>query len=166
MSFIEYINDWVKSEVLQGKIMVGIGVLLVPAVIAIIRSEHQLLKGSIIPLSLLLIILVGYGGFILYSRPAHMKASIERYESSTSEAYAQEKEKHINDNKAGDALMKVYPILAILSLLPLFLNIPFYYKGMGLGFALMFISIYIIDYGFVSRSNAFIAYLDTLIATK
>lgn len=162
MNFIDYINTWAKSEVLQGKIMIGIGVLLIPAFIAILRSEHNLLKGSLIPIGLLLLILIGYGSFILYSRPAHAKASIEQYEQSASEAITQEREKHINDNKAGNSLMNIYPVLAIISLLPLFFGVPDYYKGLGLGFAVMFISIYIIDYGFVSRSNAFIAFLDSI----
>jgi hypothetical protein len=37
-----------------------------------------------------------------------------------------------------------------------------YYKGMALGFVLFSVSAYIIDYGFVSRSDTFIAFLETI----
>jgi len=69
MDFIEYANSWAKSEVLQARIMIGVGIIVLIAFIGIIRSENQLLRGALIPLSLLLLVLLGYGAFILYSRP-------------------------------------------------------------------------------------------------
>ncbi|MEL6674936.1 MAG: hypothetical protein AAFR61_22200 [Bacteroidota bacterium] len=163
MDFLEYTNTWAKSEVTQGRIMIGIGILLLVALYGIFRSQNELLKGALIPLTLLLVVLIGYGGYILYSRPAHAKESIARYTSAKTEAIAKEKEKHINDNKAGKTLMKfVYPSILLLAALGLFFLPSPYYKGMALGFGLLAISTYIIDNGFVTRSDAFIAYLDTL----
>lgn len=52
-------------------------------------------------MSLLLIILIGYGGYILYSRPAHVKESIVLYQQSEKEAISREETKHINDNNEG-----------------------------------------------------------------
>ena len=161
MEFIDYMNAWVKSELTQGRIMVGIGLLLLVALFFIFKSQHELLRGAMIPLALLTLVLVGYGGSILYSRPAHAKASIERYQQSQEDAIEQEIAKHINDNKAGNMLMKwVYPSIMLLSLIVLVLVGSFYYKGMAIGFILLAASIYIIDYGFVSRSDAFIAFLN------
>ena len=163
MDFIEYMNNWVKSEVTQGRIMVGIGVLLLVALFFIFRGQHELLKGAMIPLGLLTVVLIGYGGYILYSRPAHAKTSIALYQESKVEAIEKEKEKHINDNKAGKTLMKfVYPGLMILSAIALFFIPSPYFKGLALGFVVLFASTFVIDYGFVSRSDAFIAFLDTL----
>lgn len=163
MNFIEYSNTWAKQEVVQGRIMVGIGILLLIASIAIFRSQHALLKGALIPSGLLVLILIGYGGFILYSRPAHSKEIISVYEKSPEEAIEIERAKHINDNKAGKTLMRfVYPILALISIASLMLLSKPYHKGIAIGFAIVFLSTYIIDYGFVSRSDAFLAFLDTL----
>jgi hypothetical protein len=160
MEFINYINTWVKSEVLQGRIMIGIGVLVLIAFIFIIRSENELLRGALIPMGLIIAILIGYGGFILYSRPAHAKASIERYESNPQEAVVQEVAKHTNDNKAGVPLTKyVYPALLLLSAVALYFAPSPYYKGMALGFGLLAITAFIMDSGFVSRSNAFLEFL-------
>ena len=104
MDFIDYSTAWSKSEVLQGKIMIGLAILLLIAFIAILRGEHELLRGATIPMALLIVILVGYGSFILYSRPAHSSQSIALYESSPKEAVKQEIIKHENDNKAGKTL--------------------------------------------------------------
>jgi len=160
MDFIEYANHWAKSEVIQARLMIGIGVLLLVAFIGIIKSENELLRGTLIPLSLLLIILFVYGSYILYSRPAHVKESIALYQKSEKEAITKEQTKHINDNKAGKTLLKyVYPGLMILSILALVFFQNTYYKGIALGFMLLFVSTYIIDNGFVSRSDAFLSFL-------
>lgn len=162
MDFIEYANNWAKSEVTQGQIMIGLGVLILAALVGIIRSEVEFLKGATIPIALMLVILIGYGGYILFSRPAHAKESIALFQKSEKEAIEQEIVKHTNDNKAGKTLMKIYPILAIVSLaLLMFLSSP-YYKGMAVGFGFLFLMAYVVDNGFVSRSDAFLEFLNEL----
>jgi Ca2+/H+ antiporter len=160
MEFTDYTNTWAKGEVLQGKIMIAIGIFLSVAFISIYRSEHQLLRGSLIPLGLLLAILLGYGSFILYSRPAHAKEIIQLYQKNPNEAVKQETTKHINDNKAGKLLIRIYPILMLISVIAFIFVSASYYKGMALGFVLLFVSMFIIDNGFVSRSNAFLSFLN------
>jgi hypothetical protein len=160
MDFIEYVNSWAKSEVTQGRIMIGVGILLMFALYGIFRSQNDLLKGALIPLSLLLLVLFGYGSYIQYNRPAHAKGSIALYEKSKTEAIEAEKAKHINDNKTGKTLLRyVYPILMILSALVLLIVPNPYYKGLAIGFIVLFVSTFIIDYGFVSRSDAFLKFL-------
>ncbi|MDC1068976.1 DUF2178 domain-containing protein [Candidatus Kapabacteria bacterium] len=162
MDFIEYTYSWVKSEATQGKIMIFIGVLLLVAFVGIIRSHNELLRGTLIPMTLLLTICIGYGGYILYSRPAHVKQSITLYQQSEKEAIEKEQTKHINDNKAGKTLMKIYPILILVSIIALLFVANPYYKGMAIGFAVLFIAFYVIDFGFVSRSDAFLSFLSKL----
>ncbi len=161
MDFIEYTNTWAKTEVTQGRIMVGIGILLLFVFYCIFRSQNELLRGSLIPLGLLLVVLIGYGGYILYSRPSHAKESIAFYKKSNEEAIEKEKIKHLNDNKTGSMLLRyIYPILIIISALALLIVQHPYYKGMTLGFVLLFVATYIIDHGFVSRSDDFISFLN------
>jgi len=133
MDFIEYSTQWVKSEVLQGRIMVVIGILLLFAFIAIMRNGNEMMRGSLIPMALLLLVLIGYGSYILYSRPAHSKQSIALYEKSKEEALTQEVEKHISDNKAGKMLLRIYPILMLVSVIALFL-VSSYYSDAFLAF--------------------------------
>jgi hypothetical protein len=160
MEFADYTNAWVKSEVLQGRTMIGI--ILSVVFVAVLRSDNALLKGSIIPLSLLLAMMLGYGSYMLYSRPAHAKEIIRLYQKSPDEAIKQAKAKHINDNKTGKVLIRVYPLLMLFSIGALnFASAP-HYKGMALGFALLFIAMFLTDIGFVSRSDAFLSFLTAL----
>ncbi|NND09202.1 MAG: hypothetical protein HKN87_22755 [Saprospiraceae bacterium] len=163
MDFIEYTSTWVKSEVAQGRIMIGAGIILILVFYNIFRSQHELLKGTLIPISLLIIILIGYGGYILQSRPGHATESIELYSRAKAQAIEKEKLKHINDNKVGETLLRfAYPILMMVAVLILFITPNPYYKGMAFGFVLLFVSAYIIDHGFVSRSSAFLSFLDAI----
>lgn len=162
MDFIEYANNWAKSEVIQGQIMIGIGVLFLAAFIGILRSEVEFLRGSLVPIALIILMLIGYGGYILSSRPAHVRQSIERYQQSANEAIKLEKAKHINDNKTGKTLMKIYPLLAIGAIVALMLIPSPYSKGMAMGFAVLFLATYIMDNGFVTRSDAFLQFLGEL----
>ncbi|TBN05497.1 hypothetical protein EYD45_04255 [Hyunsoonleella flava] len=161
MDFIEYINTWVKSELIQGKIMIAFGVLILVVFISIIKSQNEFLRGALIPLGLLIFILIGYGSYILYSRSAHAKESIALFQESKTDGIVKEETKHINDNKAGKLLMRIYPILAIVAIATLFFRFSAYYRGMAIGFALLFLSFYVIDNGFVSRSDAFLDFLKT-----
>ncbi len=143
MDFIEYINYWAKSEIAQGRIMIGVGVLVLFAFYFIFHSQSELLKGMLVPLALLILVLVGYGGYILYSRPAHAKDSIARYEQNKVQAIEMERAKHINDNKVGNTLVRIYPILVITAIVAFFfISVP-YYKGMAIGFGLLFIAAFL-----------------------
>jgi hypothetical protein len=37
-----------------------------------------------------------------------------------------------------------------------------YYKGMAIGFAILFLITYVMDYGFVSRSDSYLEFLSKL----
>lgn len=83
------------------------------------------------------------------------------YQESKADGVAKEQTKHINDNKAGKTLMRIYPILMIAAIATLFFRFTPYFKGMAVGFAVLFMSFYLIDNGFVSRSDAFLDFLKT-----
>lgn len=159
MEFIEYANEWAKNEVYQGKIMIAIGIVLAIAFILICRNDNEFLRGMLIPLGLLLAILLGYGSYILYSRPAHAKEIITIYKTSPEEAVKLEIAKHEKDNKAGKLLIRIYPILTVISIVLLFFASSLHYRGMALGSTLLFVSAFLIDSGFVSRSDAFLLFL-------
>lgn len=163
MDFATHMQTWVKSEVLQGRVMIIIGLLVLIACIGILRAQNELLRGALIPLGILVVLMIGYGGYIMSSRPAHAKESLAKYDQSEAEALLAERAKHVQDNAFGKTLTRyVYPSLVILSVILLMLLGSPYYKGMAWGFALLFIAAYAMDSGFVSRSDAFIAFLDGL----
>ena len=54
MDLLKQTMIWIKGEVWQGKIMLFLGILFLIAFVIIIRSQHDLLRGMLIPLGLLL----------------------------------------------------------------------------------------------------------------
>lgn len=162
MSFNQILQIWLKGELLQGKAMIIIGLVLLLAVIAIFRSHNELLQGAILPLGLLVLVLIGYGGYILQSRPAHVLKSEALYKTSPSEAITREVKKHTSDNQIGNTLLKVYPSLVIVTIVALMLLSSAFHQGMALGFTLMLLAALIIDNGFVSRSDVVIKAISKL----
>lgn len=81
------------------------------------------------------------------------------YKKKSGEAIKLEIAKHEGDNKAGKLLLRTYPILMLISVIALIFVSSSYHKGMALGFVLFFVSAFIIDTGFVSRSDRFLSFL-------
>lgn len=162
MDFIEQLNGWNKGEIVQARTMMAIGALFVIAFLGILKSEVPFMKGALMPVGLIVLLLIGYGGYILYSRPLHAKESIELYQKSQEEAVAKELLKHTKDNRAGKTLIKIYPVLAIISLLILMLISNQYFKGMAMGFTFLFLITHIMDHGFIRRSDTVIEFLSKL----
>ncbi len=163
MAFSDHLQTWLKGELTQGKIMIGMGILVLIAFIAILKSHNQLLRGSLIPMGLIILILIGYGGYILQSRTAHVQNTLALYQQEPKEAIKKEIEKHTNDNKIGKPNLQYFipTALVLLGLSLFFIKSP-YYQGMVLGFILLFVINYVLDYGFVSRSETVLKYLEKI----
>ncbi|MCP4521393.1 MAG: hypothetical protein GY827_06840 [Cytophagales bacterium] len=145
MDFIKYTTEWVKGEVFQGKIMIGIGILLLVGAIAIFKSEHEVLRGTLIPLGLIIIALLGYGGFQIAGRPAHIDKVNTIYQQNPKEAIEQEYNKAMKDNKAYSTLKPVWAGLIILSVILYFIFSSYYFKGLAIGGVALFLSLLILD---------------------
>lgn len=145
MNLIDHTTTWVNGEVLQGKIMLGLGILVLGAAIAIFKSEHELLKGSLIPLGLLTLMLCGYGGFQVFGRPPHIQKVSEVFAQNPETAVKQELEKAQKDHRIYSTIKMIWIILlAIIAIGSLFISAD-YYKGLAIGLMVMFLSMLIID---------------------
>lgn len=145
MNLIDHTTAWVNGEVTQGKIMLAIGLMLLGAAVAILKSEHELLKGTLIPISLLIVILCGYGGFQVFGRPPHIKKVDELYVQSPEAAVKQELAKAEKDNGIYSLVKKVWiALLVIVAIGSLFIASD-YYRGLSIGLMVMFLSMLIID---------------------
>jgi hypothetical protein len=145
MNLIEHTTAWVNGEVLQGKIMLSIGTLFLVAAIAIFKSEHELLKGSLIPLGLIILMLCGYGGFQVFGRPPHIQKVSEAFAHSPETAVKRELEKAQKDDRVYSKIKIIWIILlAIIAIGSLFISTDLY-KGLSIGLMVMFLSMLIID---------------------
>lgn len=142
---ITHTTQWAKGDLLQGRIMFAIGLLLLIAAIAILRSNHDFLKGTLIPLGLLLIVLVGYGGFLAFTRGGHIQKVETLAQSSPAEAVKTELEKANRDHKAYSMAKKIWPVLIIL-VAGLYYVLPTdFLKGLSVGFIGLFLALIFVD---------------------
>jgi len=162
MNLIEHTTIWVNGEVQQGKIMLGIGILFLAAGVAIFKSEHELLKGSLIPLGLITLMLCGYGGFQIFGRPPHIQKVNELHTENPRRAVEQEIEKAQKDDKIYSTVKKVWIVLiVIVAIVSLFITSD-YYRGLLIGLLVMFLSMLIIDTTLHHRLKTYLEALSQL----
>lgn len=145
MEIIKHTTEWVNGEVLQGKIMIGIAVLLLVAWVAIFRGQHEILRGALIPLGLMVVALGGYGGYQVTSRPGHIAKVQKLAENNPKEALQAEQTKAAKDHKAYSTLKPVWMVLIVVSVLLAFLLKGNYQKGLGMGLIALFLTLLALD---------------------
>ncbi len=163
MNLLDYTSAWVKGEVFQGKIMLLIGVVVLVAAIAIFRSDNSILRGTLIPMILMLLIFFGYGGFQTFSRPGHINKVEELHAENPSEAIKQELTKAQSDDKTYQTLKVVWVILiAVSALLYLVFSTP-YLKGLSIGLVGLFLANLLLDSTLHFRLQQYLKGLELLI---
>lgn len=160
MNLIAHTKEWVNGEVLQGKIMLIIGVLVLVAFIAIIRSQQEFLRGLLIPMGLMLVVFVGYGGFQFFVRPAHLLKVERVFQQNPQNAQSMEYEKAVKDDKAYSTAKKVWPALIVLAAICYFMISKDYFKGMSAGFIGLFLITLIVDSILHNRLLVYLGYLN------
>lgn len=162
MNLIDFTTTWVKAEVLQGRIMLIIGVLVLVAAIAIFRSEHTLLRGMLIPIGLIVLILLGYGGFQVTSRPSHIDKVSQLYNEAPEKALEQELTKAQNDDKTYKTLKKVWVVLIVISALLFLVFSSLYLKGLSIGLIALFLTGLMLDSTLHYRLQIYLEQLEKL----
>ena len=145
MDLIQYTSVWAKGDLLQGRIMLSVGILFLIAAVTIITNSHALLKGTLIPMGLAVLILVVYGGFLAFSRSGHLEKTRAVYEENQEQAIQQEYIKAIADNKNYTTLKPIWIGLIIISAILFFVFKTDYLKGLSLGLIGLFFIALIVD---------------------
>ena len=145
MELIKYTSDWVKGEIFQGKIMLGIGILLLIGSIAILKNNHEIFRGTLIPLGLILIIFFGYGSYQTFGRQSYMTKVAAVYKESPKKAIKQEYEQAIKDGKTFKLLKTTWAILIVISVIVYFIVSKDYFKGFAIGLIGLFLTALIVD---------------------
>ncbi|SHL10197.1 hypothetical protein SAMN05444407_102245 [Chryseobacterium contaminans] len=145
MDFIQELNLWTKGDVFQGKVMVGLGLLLVLTIPLLSKKENTLSNGMLIPISLLLLVNLGYGSYLLYSRPKHLELVTGSFHINPKEALQAELAKMQADNKNYARLKPIWAVLIIVSVIASFLIKNDYYKGISLGLLCLSVGFLLID---------------------
>lgn len=160
MDFIKQLNNWVKGDVIQGKIMIGFVLFfLFPAVIISIRSQNILIKGMFIPLSLLLVINLTYGGYLLLTKTKTTKEIEMGYAKNAKQTLEKELASTEKSNKSYTTFKNIWASLIIISVLLYFISNKDYLKGLSLGFIFMFFALLAVDTHFHSRLKIYYSFL-------
>ena len=145
MDIVEQVNLWAKGDALQGKIMFGLGIVVAICLIGIFKADNSILKGMIIPLSLLLLANLGYGVFLAGTRVNHAIMVTQNYEGNPQEVISKELVKAERDNKNYSAAKPIWAVLILLSLGMYFFIDREYYKGLSIGIMVLCVALIIID---------------------
>jgi hypothetical protein len=163
MNFTEQLAIWAKGDAIQGKIMLGLGLFLLLGLIFMVKSDNALLKGMLIPLTLLTFINLGYGSFLSFSRPNHLKQTQEQYKVNPSEVITQELTKAKRDNKNYAVIKPIEIILLIVSALLYFAFSKEYYRGLSMGLMVFFVGTLLLDTLLHQRLKPYLTTLESLV---
>lgn len=146
MDFIPHLQTWTKADISQGKWMIGIAFfILLPLCILLIKTNNSLQKGMLIPLCLLLVMNLGYGSYLLISKPKYVTESKEQFQLNAEGTIKNEVAKIKADDKSYTMTKYIWACLLILSVVCFYIFNKDYFQGLSLGFAIMFLGMLIID---------------------
>ena len=94
MEFIQQIQVWTRGELEQGKWMLSISVLLLPLLFLLLKSENTLARGMVIPLSILFLMIAGYGSYLIIVRTEYSKQIENQFQLNAEQTI----ERHMGDN--------------------------------------------------------------------
>lgn len=162
MHIVYHATQWVKGEVMQGRIMFGLGILSLIAFFYFANLHQAFYKGMIVPVLLLQIILLGYGGFQLFKRPSYIEKVIIENHLNPSNAHINELEKAKKDDKIYGILKPIWALLFLVSMLLFVIFKGDFAIGMSFGFALWFVTAFICDWFLHHRLKTFLVALQQL----
>ena len=83
MNFLQGLQTWAKGDMQQGRWMIGLAiVILLPFIVFLFKNNQSLQKGTAIPICLLLVVSIGYGGYVWYSRAQHISHAEKQFQRS------------------------------------------------------------------------------------
>ncbi|MBB4806019.1 hypothetical protein HNP38_001291 [Chryseobacterium defluvii] len=163
MDFLQQLQHFTKGEIQQGKWMIGIAVVLFPFAVFLFKTNLSLQKGIVIPVCLLMLISIAYGGYVLYSKPGHFMKTEKQYHYNPKQALDSEWQKAKSDDKSYRILKYVWGFCTIVFIILYFVFTKDYYKGLSIGFAGLFFALLLIDSFFHQRLNMYIENLQKFI---
>lgn len=111
----------------------------------IFRSNHEILKGSLIPLALIVVASLGYGGFLAFTRVSHAVSVEEGLQEDPQKTISQELEKAERDHTAYSRFKPMWAALMVVSVILFFVLKTPYLKGLCLGLIAMFFFVLVLD---------------------
>lgn len=146
MNLLQQMQLWTKGDELQGRWMIGIAlVVLLPSILLVFKNNNPILHGMWIPLFLLLLMNIGYGSYLVLSKPKSLKETKIQYEKNPTQTV----EIVLGNMKQADKSYRITKFLwatfMAISVLLYFVFTKNYFKGLTLGLMIMFFGMLVID---------------------
>lgn len=164
MDFIPHLQTWTKADISQGKWMIGIAIfILLPLCILLIKTNNSLQKGMLIPLCLLFLMNVGYGSYLLISKPKYVTERTAQVQLNAEETIKNEVAKIKAEDKSYTMTKYTWAGLLILSVVCFFVFNKDYFQGLSLGFAIMFLGMLLIDIFLHHQLKLYLTFLNDVV---
>ena len=163
MELIKHTTKWVKGEVLQGKLMLILGLFVSVAEFYLVNSNNDFLNGMIIPTGLILFVLIAYGSMQVIVRPRHIRKVSEMIKENPKLAIKKEHTKTSKDDRLFKILKKVWSIGMLIAIVIFFTISGNYYKGIAIGSVGLFLTLYMLDSILHSRLKIYLKAMKNLI---
>jgi hypothetical protein len=162
MPLLDYTIKWTKGEISQGRIMIVIGLLLLIANYLIWKKGDGLLKGMFIPLLVVNLILLGYGGYIIVSRASRLEELTVSFKQNPDRTLKQERERLLREKKAYPKFKIAWVVVIAVACVFCLLTIQPFSKGVALGILLFGITALLIDSFLENRGKIYLENIGTL----
>lgn len=163
MDFIQQLNTWAKGDLFQAKLMIAwIFIFCLPLIFYSIKTHHVFFKGMIIPLSLLILMLLGYGSYLLTTKGREIQKIETQYSENHQQTLKEEQAKANQNSKSYVMFKTIWGTLLLFSILFYFLLNGIYMKGLSAGCILLFLTLFITDTFFHARLKTYLSFLQEL----
>lgn len=162
MELIQHTTLWVKGEVTQGRIGVGLAVLSIFLFFYFASFQQTFYKGMIFPIVLIQLVLLGYGGFQLVKRPSHIDKVAQGVQLQPDETLKKELLKSQNDDRVYSKLIPTWAALLGVSLILFFVLKSDFWRGMSFGFVIWFSVAFVFDNFLHQRLRVYLFSLEQL----
>lgn len=162
MEFVQ-LKIWANGDAEQGKWMLSISVLLLLVIILVVRSENTLLRGMLIPISLLLLLNTSYGTYLIMNRIRYAEEINQKFKKNAQKAIAAEYKKVESEKRSYTIFRSVWAVFIVVSLIFYFIFTADYYRGLSLGFTGLFFGLLCIDTFLHYRLSLYFADLQSIL---
>ncbi len=162
MDLITHTTQWVNGEVLQGKITIALSIIFALVLFYFLKFQQSFHKGLMIPISLYLLVLLGYGMFQVMQRPAHIETVKQGMQNNPQGTITAELEKAQKDDKTYSTVKIVWVVMIVILGLLFFILKNDFWKGISIGFIIFFIGMFIFDSFLHQRLKPYLSVLETL----
>ncbi|MCC5916480.1 MAG: hypothetical protein JJU02_04045 [Cryomorphaceae bacterium] len=162
MDIITHTTQWVNGEVLQGKITIALSILFAITLFYFLNFQQSFQKGLMIPISLYILVLLGYALYQVTQRPAHIETVRQGMQINPKETITAELKKAQKDNKAYSTVKVVWVAMIVIFGILCFVIKNDFWKGIAIGSILFFVGMFIFDGFLHQRLKPYLSALETI----